>query len=161
METEDPASFLVMQFPGAAPRFFSDENRVAIRGLDPIAYFKHGEPRYGSPEFVSEYLGYFFHHISAENLDLFSSNPQKYAPQFGGYCAFAMSKGAVASTVPPAWNVEDAVSALPEVKILGDLLYLNYSLPVREAWRADIEGNITRANGYWPEALVRYGPPRS
>ena len=143
-----------------APRFFS-HNKLAIRGIDPIGYFMQGKPVFGSEEFASEYLGFTFHHLNNEYRLLFWSNPEKYAPQFGGCCAFAMSKGAVASTIPEAWNIEDVATVPPSHSIHGDLLYLNYSLPVRNAWRADMEGAVTRAHSYWPDALRIYGTPRS
>lgn len=143
-----------------APRFFNI-NGIAIRGVDPIGYFKEGRPVFGKEEFASEYLGFTFWHASEENKKLFESNKPKYAPQFGGYCAYAMSKGAVASTLPEAWNIEDVSTVPPSHEIHGDLLYLNYSLPVRAAWRADMEGAVTRAYGFWPQALRTYGPPRS
>ncbi len=145
---------------GAAPRFFNTGG-VAIRGYDPVAYFLGLGPTEGSQEFSSDYLGFTFLHSNAEHQRIFQSEPERYAPQFGGYCAFAMSKGAVATTVPPAWNVEDVATVPPTHEIHGDLLYLNYSLPVRYAWRADIEGNVARAHSHWPQALVSYGPPRS
>lgn len=143
-----------------APRFFN-QNNIAIRGIDPIGYFLEGKPVKGSPEFASEYLGFTFYHASEENKALFESNKPKYAPQFGGYCAFAMSKGAVASTIPEAFNIEDVSTVPVNHEIHGELLYLNYSLPVRQAWRSDMEGAVTRAHGYWPDALKTYGPPRS
>lgn len=143
-----------------APRFFNTGG-VAIRGVDPIGYFREGRPVAGDPAITSDYLGFTFRHASADNAALFRSNPEKYAPQFGGYCAFAMSKGAVATTIPQAWNVENVATAPPDYAIHGDLLYLNYSLPVRDAWRADMAGNVTRAHSFWPEALRNYGPPRS
>lgn len=137
-----------------APRFFS-ENGVAIRGIDPIGYVNDQKPVYGRPEFASEHLGITFHHDSAGNRELFLSDPARFAPQFGGYCAFAMSKGALASTVPPAWNIEDVSTVPTDFEVRGDLLYLNYSLSVRDAWRADIKGNVARAHRFWPGILRR------
>ena len=68
-------------------------------------------------------------------------NPHAYAPQYGGYCSFAMSKGAIATTVPEAWAIVDGK------------LYLNYSVNVRSVWSEDIPGNITLADGHWPDIL--------
>lgn len=153
-------SYETMDMDDVAPRFFNTGN-IAIRGIDPIGYFVSGGPVEGRREFTSEYLGFTFQHASEQNQRLFQSDPMRYAPQFGGYCAFAMSKGAVASTIPQAWNIEDVSTVPPDHEIHGDLLYLNYSLPVRDAWRADIEGNVARAHSHWPEARYRYGPPRS
>lgn len=143
-----------------AARFFNT-NGVAIRGFDPVGYFEKGQPLQGRMDFTSDYLGFTFLHQSASNQALFQDDPARYAPQFGGYCAFAMSKGAVATTQPDAWNIENVSSVPPEHEIHGDLLYLNYSLPVRQQWRADIERNVQLAHQYWPSALSDYGPPQS
>lgn len=157
----NPPNFEPMDVTGSsAPRFFN-VNEVAIRGFDPVGYFKKSEPVKGTADFASDYLGITFWHASAAHKEIFLSDPARYAPQFGGYCAFAMSKGAVASTQPEAWNIEDVSSVPPAHEVHGDLLYLNYSLAVREAWRDDIEGNVARAHSYWPDILSSYGPPRS
>ena len=74
-------------------------------------------------------------------MTLFAENPEQYAPQYGGYCAKAMSEGNVVSIDPEAW------------KIVDDKLYLNYSEGVQDQWVQDIEGNITLANDNYPEVL--------
>ncbi len=78
---------------------------------------------------------------SQENLEAFRSNPEKYAPRYGGYCAYAVSRGYTARTVPEAWQIVD------------DRLYLNFSLGVRDRWRKDIPGNIEKANANWPRVI--------
>ncbi|MFT4743428.1 MAG: hypothetical protein ACI91Z_001403, partial [Yoonia sp.] len=78
---------------------------------------------------------------SAGNLDIFEANPMAYAPQYGGYCAFALSKGALATTDPDAWTIYDGK------------LYLNYSTNVRKIWSQDIPGNIALADANWPTIL--------
>lgn len=143
-----------------ADRFFNT-NGVAIRGYDPMGYFQNGAPTLGLETYASEYLGFTFWHATSGNRDKFLSNPAQYAPQFGGYCAFAMSKGAVASTQPEAWNIEDVSTVPPVHEVHGDLLYLNYSLFVRDEWRADMVGAVQRAHNFWPRALADYGPPKS
>ena len=70
-----------------------------------------------------------------------AGSTRKYAPQFGGYCAYAVSQGYTARTVAEAWSVVD------------DKLYLNYSLGVRKRWKKDIAGHIAAANKNWPEVL--------
>jgi hypothetical protein len=77
----------------------------------------------------------------AENLALFKSDPAQYAPQYGGYCAYAVSKGATASTEPEAWT------------IVNGKLYLNFSLSVQKRWRKDIPGHIKAADNNWPDVL--------
>lgn len=83
-------------------------------------------------------MGATWHFPNAERRDMFESNPEACAPKYGGHCAYAASKGAVASMVPEAWTIVD-----------GEL-YLNYSLGVRDIWRRDIAGNIALADGFWP-----------
>lgn len=82
-----------------------------------------------------------WHFANRENLDAFKANPAKYALQYGGYCAYAVSRGYTAKGDPIAWTVT------------GGKLYLNYSLAVRETWAEDISGNIARADGNWPGVL--------
>lgn len=113
----------------------------AINGYDPVAYFTEKKPVKGSDQYAIEWKGETFKFASAENMALFKADPQKYAPQYGGYCAFAVSKGATATTVPEAWTVVE------------DKLYLNYSLEVRERWRKDIPGHIAAADQNWPDVL--------
>ena len=133
---------LLMSRPAMAttPRTFS-ESGLAIRGTDPVAYFIQGEPTVGSAENAVEWYGATWHFASNENMETFMGNPHAYAPQYGGYCSFAMSKGSIATTVPEAWTIVDGK------------LYLNYSVNVRSVWSEDIPGNITLANGHWPDIL--------
>ena len=128
-----------LAFAGKAPVFATGDG--AIRGYDSVAYFTVGQPTKGSDQFTAEYMGATFKFASAENRDIFKANPSGYAPQYGGYCAYAVSKGSTASTEPEAWTV------------VGDKLYLNYSLGIRKRWRKDIPGNIKAADKNWPGVL--------
>jgi YHS domain-containing protein len=112
---------------------------VAIEGTDPVAYFEEGKPVEGSSEFEHEWLGATWRFASAENRDAFAADPEKYAPQYGGYCAWAVSQGYTAKIDPAAW------------KIVDGKLYLNYSPEVQTEWSGDIPGNITKADGNWPK----------
>ena len=114
---------------------------IAINGYDPVAYFKGPAPMKGEMEISSNWNGATWQFSSAENKALFDANPEKYAPQYGGYCAYAVSKGATAPTDPAAWTTVDGK------------LYLNFSLEVRGIWRRDVSGNISRANANWPAVL--------
>lgn len=114
---------------------------VAIKGTDPVAYFTEGRPIEGSKSFTHRYDGAEFRFASAENRDLFAANPEKYAPQYGGYCAWAVSLGYTASTVPEAFTIVDGK------------LYLNYSLRVRSQWEADRDNRIRLGDQNWPEVL--------
>ena len=116
---------------------------VAIRGTDPVAYFTENRPVEGSKKYTTYYDGAEFRFASAENLVLFKENPEKYAPQYGGYCAWAVSHGYTASTVPEAFTIHDGK------------LYLNYSLTVRFQWEADKETRIKLGDQNWPAVLDR------
>ena len=78
---------------------------------------------------------------SAEHRERFAADPQRYAPQYGGYCAWAVSQGYTASSDPDAW------------KIVDKKLYLNYSKDVQKTWEQDVPGNITKADTNWPKVL--------
>ena len=127
----------------AKPPVFSTRKQVAINGYDPVAYFTEAQPRRGQKEHSLDWNGATWRFASAENKELFSANPERYAPQFGGYCAYAVSRGYTASTAPEAWTVHNGK------------LYLNYSLSVRDTWDQDRERNITRGNANWPGVLDR------
>lgn len=127
-------------FAQTAPVF--SENDVALRGADPVAYFAEGTHRIGSARNAATWNGTTWHFTSAENRDAFAATPEAYAPQYGGYCAFAMSRGYIAPTVPEAWTIHEG------------RLYLNFSLSVRSQWARDIPGNIALADQYWPAILA-------
>ena len=112
---------------------------VAIEGTDPVAYFDAGKPVAGSSDFEHEWMGATWRFASAENRDRFAADPQKYAPQYGGYCAWAVSQGYTAKIDPAAW------------KIVDDKLYLNYSKDVQTQWSADVPGNIAKGDANWPK----------
>ena len=88
-------------------RYFVDDNNIAIRGTDPVAYFTQGGPVAGSADFTHTWNNATWQFSSAENRDLFASNPEQYAPQYGGFCAWAMSQGYTASIDPSAWKIVD------------------------------------------------------
>ena len=113
----------------------------AVSGHDPVAYFRVGEPVKGSSEFSMKWNGATWQFANAQNLSDFKKAPEKYAPQFGGYCAWAVSQGYTASSDPEAWHIEDGK------------LYLNYSKSVQKTWAEDIPGHIKKANTNWPKVL--------
>ncbi len=115
------------------------QNGVAIKGYDPVSYHTMKQAVAGKAQFAFEWKGVKWLFSSQENKNLFSSNPDNYAPKYGGYCAYAASKGALAPIDPDAWTIH------------ANKLYLNYSLSVRKIWRQDIEGNIKKANTNWPK----------
>ena len=115
---------------------------LAIRGADPVAYFTEGAAVPGVPDYEYEWNGATWRFSSADNLATFMADPEAYAPQYGGYCAKAMSEGNLASVDPRAW------------KIVDGKLYLNYSQEVQAQWFEDIPGNIAKADAFWPNVLA-------
>ncbi len=111
----------------------------AIRGYDPVAYFTQGQPVKGTKQLTYTWKGAAWHFANPENLKAFKANPAKYAPQYGGYCAYGTSKGYKAPTEPDAWT------------IVNDKLYLNYNKKVKETWSKDKAGYIKKADANWPE----------
>lgn len=114
---------------------------VAIEGYDPVAYFQDQEPRKGSKKHAFEWQGATWRFASGANRDLFAADPEKYAPQYGGYCAYAVSQGKTAGIDPDAWT------------ILDGKLYLNYNQKIQEKWEADTAGYIEAADVAWPKLL--------
>jgi len=110
----------------------------AIQGYDVVAYFNESKPVKGKKEFLTNYAGETWHFASADNLKSFQTSPEKYMPQFGGYCAYGMSRGYKAKTDPEAWTIVDGK------------LYLNYNLEVRKIWNEKQGEFINKANTNWP-----------
>ncbi|TYC64929.1 YHS domain-containing protein [Stappia sp. BW2] len=110
---------------------------AAIGGTDPVAYFTVGKPVAGSDEYTAEYDEVTWKFSSAENRDKFVANPAKYAPQYGGFCAFGASMGFKVPVVPEAWSIVDGK------------LYLNNSLNVQDRFEKDVPGNIRKATLNW------------
>ena len=106
--------FAALAHAGAPEVNLGHFNKLAMNGYDVMTYWKGGK---------------------------FLENPAKYAPQYGGYCAYAASRNAVADVDPFAW------------RIWKDKLYLNYSPRVRRQWASDIDENIAKADGFWPKLL--------
>ncbi len=114
---------------------------VAIEGTDAVAYFTEGRAVEGSSEFIHSWKGAKWRFKDAANRDAFAATPEKFAPQFGGYCAWAVSQGYTAGIEPEAWTIDDGK------------LYLNYSKSVREQWSEDIPGNVAKGRANWPRVL--------
>lgn len=117
-----------------------DQNGLALKGYDAVAYFDQGKAVEGKKDFEHSWMGATWRFSSVENRDLFAKNPEKYAPQFGGYCAFGVTGGYLASTDPTAW------------KVVEGKLYLNYDSDIQKKWSEDIPGNIKKAEQKWPAA---------
>jgi len=125
-------------FAGKVDSIYKDGSGAAIRGYDPVAYFTEQKPVKGSEQFRYSWMGATWLFASAANRDQFAANPAQYAPQFGGYCSYAVSRGHTASIDPEAWRIVDGK------------LYLNYSKGVQKTWEKDVPGNIQKAHQNWP-----------
>lgn len=110
----------------------------AIHGYDPVAYFKEGKAVKGSKDFAFAWNGTTWIFSNQANLESFRKSPDKYAPQYGGYCAYGVYEGHKAPTEPEAWTIVDGK------------LYFNYNLKVRELWRNKKEEKIQIAEKNWP-----------
>lgn len=124
------------------PEVFST-NEGAIRGYDPVTYFTSDNPEKGSKQFVYQHNGADWHFTSAENLEMFKLNPEKYMPQFGGYCAYAVSQNYTYETDPLAFTIVEGK------------LYLNYDKETSKAWNEKRTEYIISANENWPEVLKK------
>lgn len=127
----------------AEPPVFTGRGEFAINGYDAVAYHKQQKPVKGNSEFTAQWNGAKWRFASDENRSLFESDPERWAPRYGGYCAWAVSNNYTAKTDPDAWSIVD------------DRLYLNYNRRIRKKWSKDIPGNIKRADANWPEVLKK------
>jgi hypothetical protein len=116
---------------------------VAVKGYDVVAYETEGAPVKGRVEFEYRWQGGVWRFASAANRDRFAASPERFAPQFGGYCAWAVSRGYTADVDPEAWRIVDGK------------LYLNYSRRVQRMWEQDVPGNIAKGAANWPGVLAR------
>ena len=114
---------------------------VAVGGYDPVAYFTEHKPVIGKGDILYSWKGVTWRFASEKNRDAFAANPEKYAPQYGGYCAYAVAKSGTAKGDPQAWS------------IVGGKLYLNLSPAVQKLWEKDIPGYIKAADKNWPGVL--------
>jgi len=144
-------AILLIAFAAASPAMAGEVinsswlGGVAIEGTDPVAYFTVGKPVAGARDLEYRWMGATWRFASAANRDQFAADPERYAPQYGGYCAWAVSQGYTAKIDPQAW------------RIVGGKLYLNYSKDVQARWAGDIPGNIAKADANWPQIKADLG----
>lgn len=124
--------------PGHAGSFY-EQNGVALNGYDPVAYFTERRPVRGSPRLAADYLGSTFYFSTMSHRDTFAGDPERFAPQYGGYCAFGVAKGYKAAIDPEAFTIVEGK------------LYVNYSPSVLASWQKDIPGYIRQADRNWPQ----------
>ncbi len=134
------AGTMIRPAMAATPPVYA-ENGIAIDGSDPVAYFTEGRPVAGDASITHDWNGATWRFSSDENRAAFAADPEAYAPQYGGYCAFAVSEGYTASTIPEAWTIHEGK------------LYLNFSRGVQRRWARDIPGRVAAADANWPGVL--------
>lgn len=114
-----------------------DENGIAIKGYDTVAYFTEGRAVQGSDKYSYKWEDAVWHFSTSQNRELFAENPAKYVPQFGGHCANGMSSGVVAGADPEQWTIVDGK------------LYLKYHRKARDDWRMNKTELIAKAEANW------------
>jgi YHS domain-containing protein len=125
-----------------APMVNVDAAGLAMRGYDPVAFFTDGKPVPGLAQHSLQWNGATWRFASAQSLEAFRATPDRYAPQFGGYCAWAVSQHYLAPGDPNYW------------KIVDGKLYLNANARAKELWEADQADAIARGKANWPSVLT-------
>jgi YHS domain-containing protein len=143
-----PAAFslITVLAPGPALAFDADSTSainvdkagVMLRGYDPVSYFAGGKPTKGSAQYSAKHDGATYHFTSAKNRDAFKAAPDRYSPQFGGFCAMGAALGKKLDGDPAVFRVADGK------------LYLNVNADVQKRWLDDVPGNVKQANATWP-----------
>ena len=116
---------------------------LAVGGYDVVAYFTEGKPAAGQAAHEATWNGARWRFASAEHRERFLKEPERFAPRYGGYCAYAVSRGYTAPVAPEAWRIVDG------------RLYLNYSKDVQKLWERRIPENIKKADTHWPGVLAK------
>ncbi|MEM6476586.1 MAG: YHS domain-containing (seleno)protein [Pseudomonadota bacterium] len=115
-----------------------NQGNIAVGGYDTVSYFQgDGVPVKGDARFTVEYMDAEWHFSSQANADAFKEDPDAYAPQYGGHCAWAMSRGSLAPGDPTVY------------KLVDGKLYLNVNKQVQQRWFKDIPGFIAKADIAW------------
>ena len=114
---------------------------TALKGYDVVAYHTVGKPVEGSRRISYKWRDATWRFASVKHRDLFAADPERYAPAYGGYCAYGMAQGAKIDIDPSAW------------RIVNGTLYLNVNKRVQQTWKTDISGYIARANRHWQRLM--------
>lgn len=128
--------FVAPAFAQSSQVFQTDAG--AIKGYDPVDFFKAGKPVMGKKEYSYEWHGAKWYFSSSDNLKAFKKDPEKFAPQYGGYCAYGTSEGHKAPTETETWTV------------VNNKLYFNYNKDVQSEWKKDQKTRIEKADKIWP-----------
>ncbi len=135
----------IYHLPASAmdPIYTPGSSNLALSGYDTVSYFLGDKPIKGSAEFQTQHQGATWYFSSKENLSKFILEPERYSPQYGGYCAYAVSRNTTASVKPEIYNIHDGK------------LYLNYNKGVQKRWLKNLKKGIKKANKNWPKVLDR------
>ena len=123
----------------------SGASRIALGGYDPVAFFTDSKPVNGSPSITASHQGATYFFGSEEHKKLFTENPDHYAPQFGGYCAYGVGLDKLFPVDIKTWQVRDGK------------LYLNLNSDVLKKFNADFDGNVAKADKNWPGLVQQHG----
>lgn len=137
--------FLLLSTPLLAADLVNVSDNVGVSGYDPVAFFTDAKPVKGNPAISAMHHGATYYFATEEHRKLFQGSPERYLPQYGGYCAYGASRNALASVEISTWEVRDGK------------LYLNHNASVRERFDADFQGNVDKANANWPGLLAEHG----
>lgn len=149
MKTFSKSSLFLILFCFSSAVFSADPIQTsfltdtAVSGYDTVAYFKENAAIKGKKEFEYDWMGANWRFSSAENLELFINDPHAYAPQFGGYCSYAVGLGATAPGDPKQFSV------------VNDKLYLNYSSKTKVLWEDDRDQFIASGEENWPGLIAK------
>ncbi len=138
MACSRPPDSRVGELPPENLEIMSPNGGHAIGGYDAVSYFLDPEPRIGMPEFSYHWRGATWLFASEEHRELFQENPSRYAPVYGGWCAYGMAEGYAAESDPLAWTIHD------------EKLYLNWDAEVVEEWQSDLSRMLSRSEANWP-----------
>ncbi len=117
---------------------YTKRSDIALAGYDTVSFFLDESPEKGNKKWQTEFRNAVWYFRSEKNLNLFKDNPKKYAPAYGGYCAWAMNDGKLAPGKPKYWDIIDG------------RLYLNFSASTRRKFLAEVESMIKNADSKWP-----------
>ncbi len=140
---EKPSLATQNQSENKGNTIFFEQKGVAIKGTDPVAYFTEEQAVKGNSQFSHQWGNTTWWFASAENRDLFIENPAKYAPQYGGFCAWAVSNNYTAPIDPDAWTIVEGK------------LYLNYDKNIQKKWSKNMTNNILKADSNWPNIAAK------
>ena len=141
-------AWLALSVPASAGELVNTAgaSRIALTGYDPVAFFTDAKPVHGSPSITSEHAGATYLFVNEEHRRLFAADPERYAPQYGGFCAYGVALGALFPVDIGTWQIRD------------QKLYLNLNPEILEAFNADFRGNLAKAEANWTGLKNKYAP---